>query len=256
MDQGPGVGTGASAWQVDGFPMIAYEDAANGTIKFAQAIIQEPMIPQDWVIHTITSANSTYSTPCLRDMDGLPACSYYDLDTFKLMYACATTANPSSAADWEVVVADESFGATRMHSLGSVYHSLGGGSEAYSPAMSFYILSTGVFYLSGSIDPTGPGDFTRYLAALDGNFNSMTCAWGKPVIAYRNSTDDSLWVARAYTVEQEYLDHFFTYQLDSALHTVGDFISVAPVGLSFGVAYFDENNGNLRYASHSDLISP
>jgi hypothetical protein len=56
-------------------------------------------------------------------------------------------------------------------------------------------------------------------------------------------------------VEEQYLGAFFKYPLDT-LRTVGDFISVAPIDLSFGVAYFDENNGNLCYASHGDLIAP
>ena len=257
VDAGPNVGMGPSMWQVNGYPMIAYEDAGNDAIKFAQSSVLEPSSAADWTIHTVCAVSVPYSYPSLRDMGGMPAFSFCDPANFKLMYARATVPNPASASDWQVMLTDDSVAEGGSHSLDTLVTYLGGGNYEYSPMIGYFDWTNGnLRCMFGSALPAGPADFSSsFIQTLNPKAISLTGGWGKPILAFVSPVDDGLFVARTLAAEQAKNGQWYRYSLDLT-RQVGDYISVADIGFGFGVAYFDEGSGDLCYMEHSEIVAP
>jgi len=69
--------------------------------------VLNPASAADWTIHTVCSVSVPYAAPCLRAIIDKPAFTFYDPGNFKLMYARATSPEPTSSADWQVMLTDD-----------------------------------------------------------------------------------------------------------------------------------------------------
>jgi hypothetical protein len=92
-----------SVQAVNGLVGLAYYDNDATDLHYCRSKTASPHGAGDWVIMDVDTGGNVGYDPCLYAIDGWqPAIAYYDWTNSDLKYAQAKTANPLSAADWDI----------------------------------------------------------------------------------------------------------------------------------------------------------
>ncbi len=195
----------------EGFPIVSYYDSVNYDLKFAEATVEVPTVPGDWVIHTVDSTDSvgmfSQLSTVFTGFGGMPlepinvpAIAYRDITNQTLKYAQATVQSPSAPGDWVIYTLDDG----------------GGNNVGYA----------GIAIL-------------EHAGILTSN----------PVVAYQDWTDRSLKIALADVVEPASPDDWNIYVLDDGAGSdTGISPSILRSGGRLFISYADTTNDDLRLA--------
>jgi hypothetical protein len=87
---------------VDSMPAIAYGLGIGNELRYARALTATPATSDDWQIHTVAAGDYAGDGCALAELDGRPmiAYAYGKSSERELRFALATTATPTSGADW------------------------------------------------------------------------------------------------------------------------------------------------------------
>jgi hypothetical protein len=240
-------------------PGIAYVNATDNTINYAQALIPGPTSAADWAVYAVAPADD-FSRPALAyvydaslypNEVNYPAIAYTDDNSFVLKYAQATAPDLAGGAAWTVVDVDSGTPTGAGACLQFFRYS--------GPNIASFDAGSGALRFSGSalsipdaVSPWASFAVPGVGPPVTADYCSMLYGYTGLVYVYHDTTYSVLNVLRG-----EDLNHppnrWLHYAVDLS-PGVGEYCSVVETGgPSFGVAYFDSTNGDLKYAQHNWL---
>jgi len=234
------IGVGASLFEVDGRPAIAYYnmvDAANGSLRFA--ICENSDGSGSWTITEVDAAGHVGAYPFLTMLDSTPAIAYYDLTNRDLKLALND--QPDASGNWHIQV---------PYSIGNVGASPSMAMVDGRPAISF--LDSGGKSLKYVINTQADalGQWQKVTVDYQGNvgsYASLAVVGGLPAISYYDTTNGGLKYAEAATADGSSPEAWTRWLIDSA-GNVGTYTSLMEVDGRPAISYRDVTTGALKFA--------
>ncbi|MBN2080922.1 hypothetical protein JW859_01820 [bacterium] len=210
VDFSASVGELTSLAVLDGKPVISYFDNANGNLKFARALLSEPMTGADWTIHVVDKDGWVGEHSSVAIQDGLPVISYFDYTNTRLLFARALSPEPQAAADWQIHTVDDGDYTGRFTSTAIVDG---------RPAISYYDDDATCLKYARSLLtlPVAATDWRVYTvdnAGDDGLYSSLIDLDGKPAIAYYDWSAKNVKFARALVADPTLPEQWLITKLD------------------------------------------
>ena len=247
VDSTGNAGQFSSLALVDGKPAISYYDNTNGNLKYAYASTVNGAAAGDWTTITIDSTGFVGLYTSLAVVDGKPAISYRDSSIGDLKFARNSLADGSGS--WTIATVDSVGNVGEFTSLAIVDG---------KPAISYADLFNGVLKFACNTLADGSGTWTSVTvdsAGGVGRNTSLAVVDGKPAISYLDSTNNDLKYAYASTVNGAAVADWTTITVDST-GDVGQHTSLAVVNGKPAISYYDNTNGDLKWARITSLVPP
>lgn len=242
VDSPGNVGTYSSLAAVAGNPAISYYNLTNGDLKFARCSASDGSGP--WTITTVESAGVIGQYSSLGIVNGNPAISYYDATNGDLKFARNTAADGSGS--WTIVTAVSS-GFVGLYSSMTVING--------NPAISYFDITSGVaLSLVRATDANGSAWSSPVTVNNTVNYagpSSLNVINGNPAISFYDGVNADLKFVRSTDVNGIAGSWSGPVTVDS-VGSVGKESSLVVVSGTPAISYFDETNGDLKFARSSD----
>ena len=251
LDSSGSVGTHTSLAVVNGNPAIGYYDSTNRFLKYVRANTPSGTLMADWDAPvTLTNTNASYlgQNISLVVVNGHPAMSYFTGDAGgSLYYVRSTTASGSLAADWTGLKIIEEIGAVGFYPSMAVVNG--------HPAVSYTDDTLHVLKYSRALDANGTNWGTpAILDSIGTGFVeqniSLVVINGNPAISYYDGTPDDLKYVRSTTASGTLAADWSTPVTLDSIGDVGQFTSLAAVNGNPAISYYDDTEGNLKWATY------
>jgi len=206
--------------------------------------VEEPTSAGDWQIHTVDTDGEVGYYASLVVVDGYPMIAYYDQAGGRLKFALANTRTPTSAADWTIYTIDGQ-GAQDAGRFAAM--ALVGG----RPFIVYRNLTSNSLRFARALTPLPSAPDQWVLGAVDnesfaGDFGSVGELNGRPMVAYYNSSDQSLHFAWAKTALPQLLSDWYRIRVVGT--GMGQYTSLALIGGRPSISHFAATNFSLRFS--------
>jgi ABC-type phosphate/phosphonate transport system substrate-binding protein/predicted enzyme related to lactoylglutathione lyase len=240
VDSTGSVGRFSSLKVVNGNPAISYYDSTSNTLKYVRA---SDVSGTGWSAPVAVSSSGPVGGidhfSSLAVVNGNPAISYYDSTSSDLKYVRASDAN---GAIWNAPVTLDSVGIVGQCSSLLVVNG--------NPAVSYLDgTSVNLKYVRAT-DPSGANWSTPVTLQSSGNVGydtSLAIVSGMPAISYRDTTNAALTYVRA--TDASGTNWGAPVILDNTVGPFGFYTSLAVVNGNPAISYYDDINGNLKWAT-------
>lgn len=229
---------------VDGFPAIAYYDFTQQRLRYVRALDANG---DGWGAPLTVDNSGACGEYCsLEVISGNPAISYYYYDASELRYVRAAD---TTGAAWGLPVSPDSDGNTGQYSsLEMLYSTF----DSYA-AIAYRNGGAGElrFVRGDAVGSAWEQPQILDSGSNSGFSNSMALVNGVPAIAYYDSTESSL----RYIQAQDPAGTMWSpaQTLDGQLEDAGDYCSLALIGGTPAISYYNGLHGDLRYIAALDI---
>jgi hypothetical protein len=242
VDSTGNVGTYSSLTVVAGNPAISYYSVTSADLKFARSSTSDGS--GSWTISTVESAGITGQYSSLTIVNGNPAISYEDVTNGDLKFARNTAVDGSGA--WTIVTVVSS-GFVGLYSSMSVING--------NPAICYFDITSGTsLVFVRATDVNGSAWSSPVTVNNTVNFagpSPLNVINGNPAISFYDGVNADLKFVRSTDVNGITGSWSGAVAVDS-VGAVGKETALIVISGTPAISYFDETNGDLKFARSSD----